>query len=173
MRTKKNVTHESTESQCYSGTILNSVDQEPVSRLLWENCSKEAREEPGYMYEFFAGKNKHVIRHRKITACYKEQTFQVNDFSAFPCLRWCMNLEFPGVTSGKEYACHCRRCKRCRFHPRARKIPWRGGHGNSLQYSCLENPMDRGAWRAIVHGIIKNQTWLKSLSMQGVIEIFP
>ena len=27
-----------------------------------------------------------------------------------------------------------------------------GGHGNPLQYSCLENPMDRGAWQAIVHG---------------------
>ena len=33
-----------------------------------------------------------------------------------------------------------------------------GGHGNSLQYSCLENPMDRGAWRAIVHGVAKSQT---------------
>ena len=28
-----------------------------------------------------------------------------------------------------------------------------GGHGNPLQYSCLEDPMDRGAWRAIVHGV--------------------
>ena len=28
----------------------------------------------------------------------------------------------------------------------------RGGHGNLLQYSCLENPMDRGAWQAAVHG---------------------
>ena len=32
------------------------------------------------------------------------------------------------------------------------------GHGSSLQYSCLENPMDRGAWRAIVHGITKSLT---------------
>ena len=30
-----------------------------------------------------------------------------------------------------------------------------GGHGNSLQYSCLKNLMDRGAWRAIVHGVAK------------------
>ena len=28
-----------------------------------------------------------------------------------------------------------------------------GGHGNPLQYSCLENPMERGAWRATVHGV--------------------
>ena len=31
-----------------------------------------------------------------------------------------------------------------------------GGHGNPLQYSCLENPMDRGAWRATVHGVTES-----------------
>ena len=35
-----------------------------------------------------------------------------------------------------------------------------GGHGNPFQYSCLENPMDRGAWRATVHGVEKSQTCL-------------
>ena len=35
-----------------------------------------------------------------------------------------------------------------------------GGHGNPLQYSCLENPMDRGAWWATVHGIAKSLTRL-------------
>ena len=34
------------------------------------------------------------------------------------------------------------------------------GNGNPLQYSCLENPMDRGAWWATVHGVTKSQTWL-------------
>ena len=33
-----------------------------------------------------------------------------------------------------------------------------GGHGNPLQYSCLENPMDRGAWQATVHKAVKIQT---------------
>ena len=33
-----------------------------------------------------------------------------------------------------------------------------GGHGNPLQNSCLENPMDRGAWRAAVHGVAGSQT---------------
>ena len=33
-----------------------------------------------------------------------------------------------------------------------------GGHGNPLQYSCLENPMDRGAWWVTVHGVAKSQT---------------
>ena len=35
-----------------------------------------------------------------------------------------------------------------------------GGHGNPLQYSCLENPMDRGAQWAAVHGVAKNQIQL-------------
>jgi len=33
-----------------------------------------------------------------------------------------------------------------------------GGHGNPPQYSCLENPMDRGGWQAIVHRFAKSQT---------------
>ena len=36
-----------------------------------------------------------------------------------------------------------------------------GGHGNPLQYSFLENPMDRGAWRSMVHSVAKTQTQLK------------
>ena len=40
-----------------------------------------------------------------------------------------------------------------------------GGHGNPLQYSCLENPMHRGACKATVHRITKSQAWLKQLSM--------
>ena len=39
-----------------------------------------------------------------------------------------------------------------------------GGHGNPLQYSCLENPMDRGAWWVRVHRVTKSQTRLKQLS---------
>ena len=37
-----------------------------------------------------------------------------------------------------------------------------GGHGNPLQHSCLENPMDREAWQATVHGVAKNWTWLNT-----------
>ena len=36
-----------------------------------------------------------------------------------------------------------------------------GGHGNPLQYSCLENPMDRGAWQDTVHGVEKSRAQLK------------
>ena len=41
--------------------------------------------------------------------------------------------------------------------PRLRRSPG-GGNGNPLQYSCLENPMDRGAWGARVHRVSKSQT---------------
>ena len=43
-----------------------------------------------------------------------------------------------------------------------------GRHGNPLQYSCLENPTNRGAWWATVHGFAKSQTWLKWLSTHSV-----
>ena len=36
------------------------------------------------------------------------------------------------------------------------------GNGNPLQYSCLENPMDRGAWQATIHGVAKSETRLKT-----------
>ena len=43
----------------------------------------------------------------------------------------------------------------CRFDPRSGRSPG-GGNGNPVQYSCLENPMDRGAWRAAVHGVAES-----------------
>ena len=43
------------------------------------------------------------------------------------------------------------------------------GNGNPLQYSCLENPVDRGAWRAAVHRVAQSWTRLKQLSMHACI----
>ena len=40
------------------------------------------------------------------------------------------------------------------------------GNGNPVQYSCLENPMHRGAWRATVHGVTKSQTQLSDWAEQ-------
>ena len=70
---------------------------------------------------------------------------------------------FPGGTGSKEPACQCRRCERHRFDPWVRKLPG-GGHGDPLQFSCLENPKDRGAWRATAHQIM-SQTQPKGLSI--------
>ena len=59
--------------------------------------------------------------------------------------------------SGKEPACQCRRHKRHGSIPGWGRYPG-GEHGNPLQYSCLENPMNREAWQATVHSIAKSQT---------------
>ena len=47
-----------------------------------------------------------------------------------------------------------------------------GEHGNPLQYSCLENRMDRGSWQATVHSVAKSRTQLKRLCMQACINYF-
>ena len=54
----------------------------------------------------------------------------------------------------------CLQCGRPGFDPWVGRSPG-GGHRNPLQYFCLENPMDIGAWRAAVHGVAKSQTRLK------------
>ena len=74
-------------------------------------------------------------------------------------------MGFPGDASGKEPACQCRRHKRHGFDPWVEKIPGRG-HNNPLHYSCLENPMDRGAWWATVHGVEKSRTRLSDGAAQ-------
>ena len=66
---------------------------------------------------------------------------------------------FPGSSNGKESACSAG--DPCLI-PGSGRSP-REGHGNPLQYSCLENHMDRGAWRATPHGVAKSLTWLSDL----------
>ena len=73
---------------------------------------------------------------------------------------------FPAGTSGKQPTCQCRRHKRPRFNPWVARFPGEG-NGNPLQYSCLENPMDRGAWQSTVHRVANSWTWLKQLSMHA------
>ena len=53
-------------------------------------------------------------------------------------------------------------------------LPWIGkGNGTLLQYSCLENPMDGGAWKAAVHGVTEGRTRLKRLSSSSSFPEFP
>ena len=68
-------------------------------------------------------------------------------------------MGFPGGASGKEPTCQCRRPKILRLG----RFPG-GGHGNPLQYSCLENPMDRGTWWATVPRFANSLTRMKRLS---------
>ena len=74
---------------------------------------------------------------------------------------WQEALGFPGGSDGKESACNARDLGSL---PRLGRSPGEG-NGNPLQYSCLENPMDRGAWRTTVHGVTKSQTRLKHLKL--------
>ena len=72
-------------------------------------------------------------------------------------------MGFPGGASAKEPTSQCRL-----DISDAGSIPGsgksrRGGHDNPFQYSCLENPMDRGAWRATVLGVKKSWTGLKQI----------
>ena len=59
----------------------------------------------------------------------------------------------PWWLSDKEPTCQCRRG---RYDPLVRKMLW-GRNDNPLQYSCLGNPMDRGAWQVTVQGVAKSQ----------------
>ena len=58
---------------------------------------------------------------------------------------------FQDSSTGKESACHAGDTKDPSLIPGSGRS-FGEGHGNPLQYSCLENPMDRGAWWATVHG---------------------
>ena len=74
----------------------------------------------------------------------------------------------PGGGSSKEPTGRCRRRKRPSSVPGLGRPPG-GGHGNPLQYSCLENPMDRGAWWATVHRVPKSQARLKQFTMNAYV----
>ena len=63
------------------------------------------------------------------------------------------DIGFPSGPSGKEPACQCRRHERCGFDPWEEPLE---RPGNPLQHSCLENPMDRGAWWASVHRVAES-----------------
>ena len=73
-------------------------------------------------------------------------------------IKKCIDTGFPGGAGGKEPACQCRRdlgsISGLGSSPGGR-------HCNPLQYSCLENPMDRGVWGAAVYRVTKSWTRLK------------
>ena len=85
--------------------------------------------------------------------------FQIESFISLIII-----MGFPGSARGKVYLpTSAEAIKDTGLIPESERSPG-GGHGNPFQYSCLENPMDRGAWWAIVHRVAKSQTRLKQLS---------
>ena len=69
-----------------------------------------------------------------------------------------MKFITPGGSDGKESACNAGDLGSISGSGRSPG----GEHGNPLQYFCLENPMDGGAWRATVHEVAKSQTRLSN-----------
>ena len=69
------------------------------------------------------------------------------------------NMGFPGGSDGKESTCNAGDTG---LIPGSGRSPGEG-NGYPLQYSCLGNPTDRGAWRATVHGVSDSQTQLRSV----------
>ena len=70
------------------------------------------------------------------------------------CVSVSVCVGFPGGPDGKESACNVGDLGLIPGLVRSLG----GGHGNPLQYSCLENSMDRGTWWATVHRVTKSQT---------------
>ena len=73
------------------------------------------------------------------------------------CLLYCRQSLYQWVTWEAHLVCLCLNIntpKHCSWE----------GNGNPLQYSCLESPVDRGAWWAAVHGVAQSQTWLSYLA---------
>ena len=100
------------------------------------------------------------LRGKSFNSSLLSMTLPVWVFHVWPLLCWdIVPLGFPGSTNGKESACQCRRHQKYGFSSGSGRSPGVGS-GNPLQYSCLENSMDRGAWQPTVHGVAKSQTWL-------------
>ena len=71
------------------------------------------------------------------------------------------HLGFPGGSVVKNSSANAGDTKDVSSMPRLGRHPG-GGNGNPLQYSCLENPMDRGTWWATAHGVTKSRTQLSN-----------
>ena len=97
------------------------------------------------------------------------------DDSAHFMLMWAFSLEyfkaldFPGGSEGKASVCNAGDLG---SSPGLGRSPGEG-NGNPLQYCCLENPMDRGAWQAAVYGVSKSRTWLSDFTSLLHIKYLP
>ena len=77
-------------------------------------------------------------------------------------------MGFPGGSEVKAFACNAGDLGL--IHGSGRSPG--EGNGNPLQYSCLENPMDRGAWQATIHGIAKSRTRLSDFTLSLSLKAF-
>ena len=88
----------------------------------------------------------------KVNQKQKDKYHMISFICGIKNLKWASHW-----LSGKESTCSAGTTGEMGSIPGSGRSP-EEGHGNPLQYSCLENPMDRGAWQAMVHRIAKSQT---------------
>ena len=99
-----------------------------------------------------------------ITLCFGKMCilslYNLSSFFSF----FIYSLNLPGGSDGKLSACSVGHTG---WTPEwgSSSGEW---NGSPLQYSCLENPMDRGAWWAMIHGVTENRTWLSGFHTQAL-----
>ena len=105
-----------------------------------------------------------------VTQLRNDKTGQESNFSDTKnqvCSHYASRVGLPRWHSGKESACQCRRHRDMGSIPGSRRSPGIGD-GNPLQYSCLENPLDRGTWQAL--GFSESDT-TECLSMYACLHV--
>ena len=122
----------------------------PLNWLIWYPCSpRDSLQESSPAPQFES------INSSMLSSLYGPVLTSIHDywknhrFDYLVLLRYNLNAT---TVLPKRIGLQCRRPKRCEFDPWVRKIS-RGGNGNPLQYSCLENSVDRRAWQTIVHAV--------------------
>ena len=143
--------------------------------VLFSTCPQQvAGSEPRYTTQSTIFSNcfrEHAYRYGTVFWILRKRILLESRFDWWSQLQfnW-LSSSHMGFSSGaidKEPACQRRRHKRRHFDPWAGKNPGIG-NVNPLEYSCLENSMDRGAWRATVRGAAKSRTRLMWLSTHNL-----
>ena len=103
-----------------------------------------------------------LILHRLL--CYFHHSIFFSPQGPCTCYSLCLEYSYSSASVVKNSPA----MQETRVHFLCLEDPLENDMGNPLQYSCLENPMDKGAWRATAHRIEKSQTWLKRLSTHAL-----
>ena len=118
------------------------------------------------------GRQKTELKHRIQSLGYKTHaslsfSYKRRDLGQKYCFFVMLNVNmgFPGGTLVRNVLANAGDSGEAGWTPRSGKSPG-VGHGKLLQYSCLENSMDRGTWQATVHGVAKSQTQLNNCHFQ-------
>ena len=109
---------------------------------------------------------KFLLRFLLWLVCYLEACCLISMFLRIFTVIFVLYLGLPGDACSKEPICQCRRCKRHRFNPWLGRSPG-VRNGNMLQYSCLGNSTDSGAWWATVHGARKS--WMRLSAITSIL----